>query len=66
MKDAIRELSKETQYMCINIESIAEKAGVDPRTAKLHLELLEEDGLGKFCDPKRKTFSTIKEDSKAE
>ncbi len=59
MKDALWELSKNNKYVCINVESISEKAKVDTRTAKLHLELLEEDGIGKFCDPKGKTFSTI-------
>ena len=58
VKKAVEELNKDTSFACTNVETIAKKAKVDTRTAKLHLDLLEEDGLGKFCDPKKKTFST--------
>lgn len=57
VKDAVDELSRDTEYVCLNIESVAEKAGVDTRTAKLHLKIMQEYGVGKFCDPKGKTFS---------
>lgn len=60
VRSAAEELSKDSQYVCINVESIAQKAKVDTRTAKLHLDLMEEYGVGKFCDPKKKTFSIIK------
>lgn len=58
VKKAVEEVSKDTTFACVNVETIAKKAEVDTRTVKLHLDLLEEDGLGKFCDPKKKTFST--------
>jgi hypothetical protein len=49
--------------VCINLESIAERAKVDVRTAKLHLDLMEEHGVGKLCHRKRKAFSMIKQGS---
>jgi len=52
------EVEKESSYLCYNVEAIAERARTDTRTTRKHLELLEEDGFGKFCDPKKKTFST--------
>ena len=57
VRTALEDLSKDSKYVCINVESIAEKARVDVRTAKLHLDLMEEYGVGKFCDPKKRTFS---------
>lgn len=57
IKKTVEELSKDTAFVCTNVETIAKKAKVDTRTAKLHLDLLEEDGFGKFCDPKKKTFT---------
>lgn len=57
VKKAAEELSKDPSFVCTNVEIIAKKAKVDTRTAKLHLGLMEEDGLGKFCDLKKKTFS---------
>lgn len=56
VKKAAEELSKDTSFICVNVENIAKKAKVDTRTTKKHLDLLEEDGLGKFCDPKKKAF----------
>ena len=46
-----------TEY---NHEDIAKKANIDTRTTKLHLDLLEEDEFGLFCDSSKKTFSTAK------
>lgn len=58
IKKALHEIEKDSPYACHNIEVIAQKAGTDTRTAKNHLSLLEADGFGKFCDPKKKTFTS--------
>ena len=51
------DLQKEYQeYSGINIKLIADNIGIDQRTVRLHCELLEEDGIGKFCDPNKETF----------
>ncbi len=64
MRNALEEISRDNEFPCINVELIAERAKVDSRTAKLHLDLMEEYGVGKFCDPKKKTFSAIKQGEK--
>jgi len=61
IKKALEETEKDSPYICQNIELIAKQAGTDTRTAKKHLTLLEEDGLGHFCDPKKKTFRSEKD-----
>lgn len=58
VKKALAEIEEEENYVCVNVGTIAERADTDVRTAKRHLDLLEEDGLGKFCDPKGKTFQS--------
>jgi len=65
VKKSLAEIERDGSYMCYNIELIAKCAGTDVRTTKRHLALLEEDGFGKFCDPKKKTFTLtrkLKED----
>jgi len=37
IKTAIKEIEKESSFLCHNIETIAEKANTDTRTAKNHL-----------------------------
>ena len=56
IKKAVELVEKDNPYICSNIEMIAKAAKTDTRTAKKHLAILEEDGFGKFCDPKKKTF----------
>lgn len=58
IRKAISEIESNNKFICTNVELIAKKAKVDVRTARNHLELLEEYKLGKFCDPGKKTFST--------
>jgi hypothetical protein len=57
----LEDLTKDSHYVCLNVESIAEKARVDTRTAKLHLDLMEDYNVGKFCDPKKKTYQMNKQ-----
>jgi len=61
VKKALNEIEKNNPYLCINVETIAKAAKTDTRTARKHLTILEEDGLGKFCDPKKKTYTSNKE-----
>ena len=58
IKKAILDIEKTHEKVCTNVETIAEKAGTDTRTTRKHLAILEENGIGVFCDPKRKTFSS--------
>jgi len=58
IKIALKEIEKDSQYLCHNVETIAERAKTDTRTAKNHLSLLEADGFGKFRDPRKKTFAS--------
>ena len=60
IKKTLEKLEKETQFETINITEIAESSNIDTRTVKLHLSLMEEDGLGIFCDKILQTFRLIK------
>ena len=60
IKQALTILEKDSDSIALNIKTIAEKAKIDVRTVKYHLELLEEDNQGIFCDDEKQTFSTSK------
>lgn len=60
VKKAVEELEKNNPYICTNVEIIAKAADTDTRTTKKHLAILEEDGFGKFCDPRKKTYTSNK------
>lgn len=59
IKKALKKLENDSTFACHNVESIALMAKTDTRTTKKHLALLQEDGLGKFCDPKGKTYASF-------
>lgn len=56
---AVTILEKDSKYPSIPVTSISKLAKVDMRTVKLHLDLMDFDGVGCFCDAEKKTF-TIK------
>lgn len=58
IKKAISNLERNSRYIALNVVTIAKKADVDVRTVKSHLSILEENGIGKFCDDGEKTFTT--------
>lgn len=57
VKKALIELDYENLYPFLNVQDVAEEADTDVRTCKRHLSLLAVDGLGKYGDERKKTFS---------
>ena len=60
IKQALAILEEDSNNITLNVKTIAKKAEIDVRTVKYHLELLEEDNQGIFCDDEKQTFSTSK------
>ena len=58
IRNIILQLEKDDKHPCISITTIVKASKNDARTVRLHLELLEEDGWGKFCDKDKQTFTT--------
>ena len=58
VKDALKRLKdKYPSFSGFYIVRIAKEAETDTKTAVRHLEILEENELGKFLDPDKKVFS---------
>lgn len=60
IKEAIFLLEKDSEFISLNVRTIAEKAGTSLPKTMVHLDIMEEDSLGIFCDDKKQTFSTSK------
>ena len=57
IKTSLKSLhEKYSEYEGFYIPRIATNAGTDTRSAKHHLEILEENGFGRFLDPDKKVF----------
>lgn len=43
---------------CIDVSQLAHRLGMDIRTVRAHLEIMEVDSVGVFMDPAKKQFCT--------
>lgn len=60
IKNVLAELEQENTRISLHVKTIAKKTGISVRRALMHLEILEEDEKGVFCDDRRRTFSSSK------
>jgi len=54
----LMEVTKESGCGCVSIPKIAAELGMDQRTVKAHLEIIELDHAGVFANNERKEFCT--------
>ena len=59
IKNKLMEMTRESEYPCFSVSKIATELGMDQRTIRSHLRILEVDSGGVFVDPERKEFCTI-------
>ena len=52
------ELARESQRGCFDVSRLASELGMDIRTVRAHLKIMEMDMVGVFMDPGRKQFCT--------
>ncbi|MFC2072189.1 hypothetical protein ACFLUU_05705 [Chloroflexota bacterium] len=52
------EMLKESNSGCIAVTKIADELGMDQRTVKAHLKVIEVHHVGVFSDPEEKQFCT--------
>ena len=61
VKETIELIQKETKSNCVIVSELAKEMKMDPRTLRKHLEVMEIDGYGYFCDSKtRHLFCKMK------
>lgn len=58
IRNKLVKLVKEGGSGCFSASKIAVELGMDPRTVRAHLKILEVDNAGMFVDPEEKEFCT--------
>ena len=58
IRNKLMEMIKEDGYGCFPVSKIAVELGMDQRTVRAHLKILEVDNAGVFADPEEKEFCT--------
>jgi len=54
----LNEMTRESDAPCFSIATIATRLGMDQRTVRAHLKIIEVDNIGVFVDPEQKKFCT--------
>lgn len=52
------DIAQSTGRGCVNVSELANRLGVDIRTVRAHLEIMEVDSAGVFVDSSKKQFCT--------
>ena len=59
IKDRIRKKTKEEARACVRVDDIAKELKIDSKTVKIHLDIMEIDGVGSYSDNKQKIFCSL-------
>ncbi len=52
------DITRESDAACFSVAKIATRLGMDQRTVRAHLKIIEVDNIGVFADPEQKEFCT--------
>ncbi len=58
IRDKLLQMAKESNCACFHVSKIATELGMDQRTVRAHLKILEIDKTGVFLDAEEKEFCT--------
>ena len=58
IRDKLVELAEESERACFDVSQLASQLGMDVRTVRAHLKIMEVDAVGVFMDPGEKQFCT--------
>ena len=58
IRDKLVEMTKDSGCGCFPVPKIAAALGMDQRTVRAHLRIIEIDSAGVFLDPEEKEFCT--------
>ena len=58
VKKKLVELASESEHACIDVTRLASSLGMDIRTVRSHLKIMEVDAVGVFMDSGLKQFCT--------
>ena len=58
IRDKLVELANKSERACFDVTLLASQLGMDVRTVRAHLKIMEVDTVGVFMDPSEKQFCT--------
>jgi predicted ArsR family transcriptional regulator len=58
IRDKLIEIVNTTGSGCVDVSQLANRLGMDVRTVRGHLDIMEVDSAGVFVDPTKKQFCT--------
>ena len=58
IRNRLIELAKESERACVDVSQLASQLGMDIRTVRAHLKIMEVDAIGVFMDRSEKQFCT--------
>ena len=58
IRNQVVELTNESERACFDVSQLASQLGMDARTVRAHLKIMEVDAVGVFMDPGEKQFCT--------
>ena len=58
IRNKLIELTGESERACFDVAQLASQVGMDIRTIRAHLKIMEVDAVGIFMDPGEKQFCT--------
>ena len=58
IRNKLLEMVKNSDRACFEVAKIAAELGMDQRTVRAHLKIMEVDNIGVFMDPSEKQFCT--------
>jgi len=58
IRDRLAEAINDCDCGCVSVPKIASELGMDERTVRSHLRIMEMDNVGAFLDPDGKAFCT--------
>ena len=59
IKDRIGKKTKEEARACVSVNDIAKELKIDSKTVKIHLDIMEIDGVGSYSDNNQKIFCSL-------
>jgi hypothetical protein len=58
IRDKLIDMVNSTGRGCVDVMQLAQRLGMDVRTVRAHLEIMEVDAMGVFVDSTKKQFCT--------
>ena len=58
IRNKLIELANESEHACFDVSQLASQLGMDTRTVRAHLKIMEIDAVGVFMDSGEKQFCT--------